>query len=127
MYAIPRLMILTTVLCLLVSCAPAPNNSNTVSLTTATPSPSALPSPSPAASETASVQVTLPVLDALLSDEKFVGELKSNLKLTDDQVAELKRVSTAAIDRLRETNAEDVNDITPTDARTRASEQLRTI
>jgi hypothetical protein len=72
------------------------------------------------------VQVTLPLLDALLSDEKFVGQLKSNLKVTDDQVAELKRASSAEIDRLRETNAEDL-DGNASDARTRASEQLRTI
>jgi hypothetical protein len=71
--------------------------------------------------------VTLPLLDALLSDEKFVGQLKSNLKLTDDQVAELKRAASAEIDRLRETNAEDVDGNSATDARTRAAEQLRTI
>jgi hypothetical protein len=68
----------------------------------------------------------LPLLDALLTDEKFVGQLKSKLKVTDDQVAELKRVSSAEIDRLRASNAEDLEG-NATDARTRASEQLRTI
>jgi len=122
-----RLLILTAVLCLLAGCAPAPNNSNTISVnpTPATPSPSA--SPSPATSETASVQVTLPLLDALLSDEKFVGRLKTNLKLTDDQITALKRASSAEIDRLRATNAEDVDGNSATDARTRTDEQLRTI
>src|ERR1041385_1027930 len=127
MYSIQRCLSLTVVLCLLAACAPASNNSNSVSINNPTPSPSAAVSPSPAKSETGSVQVTLPLLDALLSDEKFVGQLKSNLKLTDDQVSELKRVSSASIDRLRETNAEDTDDISATDARTRASEQLRTI
>lgn len=121
-----RFLILTAVSCLLAACAPAGNNSNTVSVN-ATPSPSASASPSPTTSETASVQVTLPLLDALLSDDKFVGQLKSNLKLTDDQIAQLKRASSAEIDRLRETNAEDVDGNSATDARTRASEQLRTI
>ena len=121
-----RCLILTAVLLLLAGCAPAPNNSNSVSVNP-TPSPSASPSPSPSPTETASVQVTLPLLDALLSDEKFVGQLKSNLKLTDDQVAQLKRASSAAIDRLRETNAEEVDGTSATDARTHASEQLRTI
>jgi len=69
----------------------------------------------------------LPLLDALLSDDKFVGQLKSNLKLTDDQVAELKRASSTEIDRLRATNAEDVDGNSATDARTRTAEQLRTI
>jgi hypothetical protein len=77
-------------------------------------------------SETASVQVTLPLLDALLTDEKFVGQLKSKLKVTDDQVNQLKQASSAAVDRLRESNAED-SDSNASDARTRASEQLRTI
>ena len=124
MYLIQRFLILTAVVCLLAGCAPAPNNSNTVSVNP-TPSPSA--SASPAKSETASVPLTLPLLDALLSDEKFVGQLKSNLKLTDDQITALKRASSAEIDRLRETNAEDVDGNSATDARTRAAEQLRTI
>ena len=125
MYSIQRLLILTVVLSLLTACAPAPNNSNTATVQP-TPSPSASPSPSPTPTETASVQVTLPLLDALMSDEKFVSQLKSNLKLTDDQVTALKRASSAEIDRLRESNAED-QDGNSTDARTRASEQLRTI
>jgi hypothetical protein len=73
------------------------------------------------------VQVTLPLLDALLSDDKFVGQLRSNLKLTDDQIAELKRASSAEIDRLRETNAEDVDGNSATDARMRTAEQLSKI
>ena len=127
MYSIQRFLILTAISCLFAGCQPAPNNSNAVSVSP-TPSPSASPSPSPAASETAaSVQVTLPLLDALLSDDKFVGQLKSNLKLTDDQVAELKRASSTEIDRLRATNAEDVDGNSATDTRTRTAEQLRTI
>jgi lipoprotein-anchoring transpeptidase ErfK/SrfK len=127
MYSIQRFLILTAISCLFAGCQPAPNNSNAVSVSP-TPSPSASPSPSPAASETAaSVQVTLPLLDALLSDDKFVGQLKTSLKLTDDQVAELKRASSTEIDRLRATNAEDVDGNSATDARTRTAEQLRTI
>jgi lipoprotein-anchoring transpeptidase ErfK/SrfK len=127
MYSIQRFLILTAIPCLFAGCQPAPNNSNAVSVSP-TPSPSASPSPSPAASETAaSVQVTLPLLDALLSDDKFVGQLKTSLKLTDDQVAELKRASSTEIDRLRATNAEDVDGNSATDARTRTAEQLRTI
>ncbi len=124
MYSMQRLFILIAVLCLLAGCTNAPSNSNTAHVQPAAASPS--PSPSPTTSETASVQVTLPLLDALLSDEKFVGQLKSKLKVTDNQVAELKRVSSAEIDRLRASNAEDLEG-NATDARTRASEQLRTI
>ena len=119
------LLILAFFVFLLTSCAPAPTNSNTT-VSQASPSPTA--SPSPVRAHAASVHVTLPLLDALLTDEKFVGQLKSNLKLSDDQLASLKRVSGTAVDRLRESNAEDLNgDTTATDARTRADEELRTI
>jgi len=127
MYSIQRCLSLTVLLCLLAACAPASNNTNSVTINNPTPSPSAALSPSPTTATTASIQITLPLLDALLSDEKFVGQLKSNLKLSDDQVAQLKRVSSAEIDRLRSTNAEDVDGNSASDARTRASEQIRTI
>jgi len=114
--------------CLLTGCTVAPNNSNTPVATTApSPSASASPAATPATTpETASVQVTLPLLDALLSDDKFVGQLRQNLKLSDEQIDSLKRVSKAEIARLQETNAEDT-DGNPTDARTRASDELRKI
>ena len=123
MYSIQRFLILTAVSCLLAGCAPAPKHSNTA---TVQPTPSPRPSSSPERSQTGSVQVTLPLLDALLSDEKFVGQLKRDLKLTEDQIADLKRTSSAETDRLRESNAEDLNG-NAIDARTRASEQLRSI
>ncbi|HEX7331468.1 MAG TPA: L,D-transpeptidase [Pyrinomonadaceae bacterium] len=120
-----QLLILAFFIFLLTSCAPAPSNSNTT-VSQASPSPTA--SPSPQRAHAASVHVTLPLLDALLTDDKFVGQLKSNLKLSEDQIASLKRVSGSAVDRLRESNAEDLNgDTTATDARTRADEELRTI
>ena len=119
-----RFLLLTFVGCCLTACT-APTNSNT-SVTQATPSPAASPSPSPQRAHAASVQVTLPLLDALLTDDKFVDQLKSRLKLSDDQIASLKRVSTAEIDRLRETNAEELNG-NASDARARATEQVRGI
>src|SRR6185369_12143680 len=109
-------------------CTVAPNNSNTpVATTSPSPSASTTPAPTPATtSDTASVQVTLPLLDALLSDEKFVGQLRQNLKLSDEQIDSLKRVSSAEIGRLREANTEDT-DGNASDARTRASDELRKI
>ena len=118
-----RLLILSCMACLLASCMTTPTNSNTATVRP-TPSPSA--SPSPVESKTASVQVTLPLLDALLTDEKFVSRLKTNLKLSDEQIDSLKRVSTAEITRLRESNAEDV-DGNSDDPRARAEQQLRSI
>lgn len=106
------------------ACVNQPNTNNS-----APPVTQASPAPSPAASPAttqANVQVTLPLIDALLTDEAFERELKSNLKLTDEQVASLKRVSEAEINRLRESNAEET-DGNGTDAPTRAQEQLRAI
>src|SRR5215203_3124111 len=124
MNSMRRLLLLTFFGCCLTACT-APANSNTA-VTQATPAPTASVSPSPQRAHAASVQVTLPLLDALLTDNKFVDQLKSQLKLSDDQIASLKQVSTAEIDRLRETNAEEAGG-NSSDARTRASEQLRGI
>lgn len=118
-----RLLSFAFLACLFTGCVAPPANTNT-SVVQTTPSPSA--SVSPATSETVSVQVTLPLLDALLTDEKFVGQLKQNLKLSDEQIDSLKRVSGADIARLQESNAEET-DGNAADARTRASEELRKI
>ena len=108
-------------------CTVEPGNSN-APISKATPAGSPAPSPTTSASPTqqASVQVTLPLLDALLSDEAFVRQLKEKVKLTDQQIDSLKHASQAEIDRLRSANAEDT-DTDGTDAPTRAAEQLRSI
>ena len=124
MTVIRRLFILSWFVILLTGCVSGPRNSNTTVSTQPSPSPTA--SPSPVNTDTASVQVTLPLLDALLTDEKFVARAKQNLKLSDQQLDELKRVSSADVARLRETNAEDV-DGNGTDAPKRAEEQLRSV
>ena len=125
MTIIRRLFILSWFLILLAGCAPAPNNSNTTVSTQPSPLPTASASASPATTDTASVHITLPLLDALLTDEKFVARVKQNLKLSDQQIEELKRVSSSDVARLRETNAEDQDD-NASDAPARAEQQLRT-
>jgi L,D-transpeptidase ErfK/SrfK len=128
MTAIRRLFILAWFLIVLtMGCAPAPNNSNTTVSNQPSPSPSASASPSPAnTTDTASVEVTLPLLDALLTDDKFVARLKKDVKISDEQVESIKRASTASIARLRETNAED-NEDTDGNPRQRAADELRSI
>ena len=124
MTVIRRLFIVSWFLILLTGCAPAPSNSNTTVSTQPSPSPSA--SPSPANTDTASVEVTLPLLDALLTDDKFVAQLKKDAKVSDEQIESIKRASSAAIAQLRETNAEQ-NEDTDGNPRERAAEELRTI
>lgn len=116
------LLIVVFTLCLLAGCAPVPNNPNTANTNTA-PTPNTAPSPAPVESTQTSAQITLPLLDALFTDEKFVSELRSRLKLTDEQVNSLKRASNEEIARLQEANAEDL-DSADGDARARASEKL---
>jgi len=70
--------------------------------------------------------MTLPLLDALLTDEKFVARAKQDVKLSEEQIESLKRVSSADIARLRETNAEDL-DSTDGNPREHAEQELRTI
>jgi len=119
-----RVLILTFAVCVLTSCTNAPiSNSNTANIN-AGPSPVA--TASPVQPSQSSAQITLPLLDALLTDEKFVGQLKTDLKLTEQQIASLKRVSSEEIARLRQSNAEELEDSSG-DARKRASEQLNEI
>lgn len=127
MTIIRRLFILSWFVILLAGCAPAPNNSNTTVSTSTQPSPSPSVSPSPTTTtDTASIQITLPLLDALLTDEKFVARVKQDVKLSENEIDQLKRVSSADIARLREANAEEGEggDGNP---RERAEQELRTI
>ena len=120
-----RFISLAFIACLLIGCTPGPPNNSNIAVAPTAPSPAASATPA-TTSETASVQVTLPLLDALLTDEKFVGRLRQDLKLSDAQIESLKHVSSTEIARLQETNAEDT-DGNATDARTRASAELRKV
>src|SRR6476620_9670744 len=80
-------------------CATQPSgNSNSVSVAPS-PTATAIPSPSPN-TETKTVAVTLPVLDALFSDEAFKGELKSKLQLTEEQINSLSAIASDEVARL---------------------------
>ena len=97
-------------------------NSNSVS-TGPSPTASPLPSPSPN-TETKTVAVTLPVLDALFSDEAFKEELKSKLQLTDAQISSLRTIASDEVTRLRHSNAEQEGG-SAEEARYRAAESIR--
>lgn len=79
--------------------------SNSNSSAPATPSPSASPSVSDSVSK--AVPVTLPVLDALFSDEAFKSQLKAKVELTDDQMAQLQKIASEEVSRLRQSNVEE--------------------
>lgn len=70
--------------------------------------------------------VTLPVLDALFADERFAGELKSKLQLTDEQVEGLRKLAREETASLRESEGDDHGGTT-TEATRRASEKIRAL
>ena len=120
-----KLSLLAFLACLLTSCVAEPPANSNRSVVTATPSPTASPSPL-TTTETTSAQITLPLLDALLADEKFVAKAKQNVKLSDQQIDSLKHAANAEIARLRESNAEDSEE-NGADPRAHADQQLRSI
>ena len=105
------------------SCAPetAPNsNANAPG----SPSPSASPATTPVSKV---VPVTLPVLDALFSDEAFKTNLKTKVELTDEQIAQLQKIASEEVGRLRELNTEEQADDSEqsTNAREHAAQAIR--
>ena len=73
-----------------------------------------------------SIPVTLPVLDAMFTDEEFAAELKSKLQLTDEQINRLKEVSGRAVSDLSEDVSEDNAGSTRASAE-RAGNEIRQI
>lgn len=126
MNSIPRLLMLSLLalaVTSLAACISQPANSNSDGIkVTSSPSPSAATE----VVKEAPARVTLPLLDALLTEEGFVAELKSTLKLSDQQIDSLKQASKSEIARLREANAEETSGDAG-DARARAAEQLSAI
>jgi lipoprotein-anchoring transpeptidase ErfK/SrfK len=86
-------------------CATEPG-SNSNSNVAVSPSPATSPSPTDSVSKATAIPVTLPVLDALFSDEAFKTTLKSKVELSDDQLAQLQKIASEEVARLRQVNAE---------------------
>ncbi len=108
-------------------CAVEPGNNSTTTAT-GSPAPTASQSATPV---TQVASVTLPVLDALFSDEAFKTAVKTKVQLTDDQIQQLQKVSGDAVARLRETNVEEKvteEQATETEnARVRATAAIRNV
>lgn len=73
---------------------------NNVAVNTAANTTQDLPAPNKDLE--AKMPVTLPVLDAMFSDENFAKDLKSKLQLTDEQIDKVKNVSHQAVANLKE-------------------------
>jgi L,D-transpeptidase ErfK/SrfK len=99
------LLLITLSILIAAGCVTEPaNNSNTRG--TASPSQSVSPSPSPSEVSRA-VPVTLPVLDALLSEDSFRSQLKTKLGVTDDQISQIKNAASDEVAKLRQLNVEE--------------------
>jgi len=70
--------------------------------------------------------VTLPVLDALLTNDQFVSEVKSKLQVQDAEISSLKNAASEEVNRLRSTNAESAES-SSTDERAVAREQIEKV
>ena len=104
-------------------------NNNATGGASPTPTPVAATTMPAATPETGGnrVPVTLPVVDALFAtDEKFAGELKEKLQLTDAQIDGLRGAAREETAKLRESDDEDYGG-TATAAATRAEERMREI
>src|SRR5207237_993821 len=91
-------VIVTLLLITAAGCVTEPaNNSNS-------PSPSPTVSPSPSATERSALEVpvTLPVLDALLSDHAFRAKVKSQVALSDAEIAQLQKIAAEEVTKLRQ-------------------------
>ncbi|MGH9931109.1 MAG: L,D-transpeptidase [Pyrinomonadaceae bacterium] len=95
--------------------------------------PASSGSPPPSASPDAVSKdspVTLAVLDALFSDQAFKTQLKSKLELTDDQLAQLQKIASEEVTKLRQANVEGQSTAQSTPAeqsREHAAEAIRGI
>ena len=62
------------------------------------------PAPSPAATASYNLPITLPLLDAMFSDDQFAADLKEKAGLTDEQVQQLQKISRDAVQNLNESD-----------------------
>ena len=114
----------------LVGCVPNQSNTNAPvanSTNNSQPVANTSPSQAPAESEaaTSNVPITLPVVDALLSDEAFTAEVRKSVQPSDEQLDKLKK---AARDSVLQLNEDDVEEGRSTrSSLTAAEKQIREI
>ncbi len=101
---------------------PAANSNSAPPVVVATPSTST----SPASKVGMTIPVTLPVLDALFSDEAFKTTLKTKVELSDDQIDQLKRVAAEEVGKLSESTTYESAGVAE-QSRQRAVEAIRGI
>ena len=96
--------VLIAVIATVISACQAPATNTSVQTQNANSNSAPAAQSSPAVAENpqraVNIPVTLPVLDAMFTDEAFAQDLKTNLQLTDEQVQKLKDASRDAVLKL---------------------------
>lgn len=100
----------------------ANTNANPQNTTVATNTNAVKPPENPEASR--SMPVTLPVLDAMFSDEQFAADLKTKLQLSDEQIQKLKQVSGESVRNLSDEEADNHSGSTRAETE-RANNEIR--
>jgi lipoprotein-anchoring transpeptidase ErfK/SrfK len=119
---IKGLIVILAGLAMLSACAaPTPVNTNTTVANSNTSTPA---QPQELEPEYSSVIVTLPIVDALMSDEEFRTRAQSELQLTDEELQKLSDVTRGAVLELDDENYDETTGSTAASARS-AEEKLR--
>lgn len=92
---------------------------------TDTASPTSANTSTVTASNTANDAVTMPLVDALLSDANYSNELKTNVGLTDDEVQKLREAARGATSNLDENRSSETRSTTA--ASREAEKQIKSI
>lgn len=92
------------------SCVPNQTNSNAAvnsPVSNVQPSANTNQAPEPPEAATSNVPITLPVVDALLSDDAFLSEVKRAVQPSDEQLDKLKNAARDAVLKLNEDGFDD--------------------
>lgn len=92
------------------SCVPNQTNSNAAvnsPVSNVQPSANTNQAPGPPEAATSNVPITLPVVDALLSDDAFLSEVKRAVQPSDEQLDKLKNAARDAVLKLNEDGFDD--------------------
>lgn len=84
-------------------------NANTIVNTNVNVSNSVAPQTETASTAALNTPVTMPVLDAVLTDESFINEAKTSLQITDEQMQKLAAASRNAVLNLNQAGSSDDN------------------
>jgi lipoprotein-anchoring transpeptidase ErfK/SrfK len=97
-----RLVLVSSLLFAFTACVQQPRPDTQKATPANTVAANTQPSPSPTAETDEKTELTLPMLDALLTDQNFVDEAKTGIQLTDEELQKLRSAAREAMQGLSE-------------------------